>query len=139
MTRMTRFNTRRSGTTPLRSSRGTARSLALTVTGVAAATAVSAGLALGPSAAQADPGETRLPIGSSQLVQSEDLAAIAVPLDTETVALNRDDDFSACLGEGNPWTSVLPGSGKPVTGVWSSRRHQNQSVSEHIAQAKTPA
>jgi hypothetical protein len=139
MTRTTRFNTGRSATTPSLSSRGTARSLALTVTGVVAATAVSAGLALGPSAAHADPGDTFVAIGSSQLVQSEDLAAIQVPLDTETVTLDRDDDFSSCLGEGNPWTSVLPGSSKPVTGVWSRRRHENQSVSEHIAQAKTPA
>ena len=118
---------------------GPARSLALTVAGVAAATAVSAGLALGPSAAQADPGDTFLAIGSSQLLQSEDLASVQVPLDTETVTLNRDEDFSSCLGEGNPWTSVLPGSSKPVTGVWSRQRHESPSVAEHIAQAKSPA
>ena len=116
-----------------------ARTLALTVTGVAAATAVSAGLALGPSAAQADPGDTFVPIGSSQLVQSEDLASIQLPFDTERVTLGRDGDFSACLGEDNPWTAVLPGSPKPVTGVWSRRHHENQILSESIAQAETPA
>ena len=137
--RTSRVNPSRSSATRSIGTRATARSLALTAAGVAAATAVCAGLALCPSAAHADPGDTFVAIGSSQLVQSEDLASIQVPLDTATVTLNRDDDFSSCLGEGNPWTSVLPGSSKPITGVWSRRRHQNQSVAEHIAQAKTTA
>lgn len=80
-----------------------------------------------------------MPIGSSQLVQSEDLGSIQAPLDTETVGLNRDDDFSACLGEGNPWTAVLPGSPKPITGTWTSRSHRDRALSESIAQAETPA
>lgn len=127
------------GTIRARTTRRTVRSLALTLTAAAAATAASAGLGLGPSVAQADPGDTFLPIGSSQLVQSEDLAAIQVKLDTETVVLNRDDDFSACLGEGNPWSSVIRGSSKPITGVWRSQRHSDQALVEHIAQAATPA
>jgi hypothetical protein len=117
----------------------TARSIAITLTAMATAAVAAAPLGLGPSVAQADPGDTFLPIGSSQLVASEDLAAIQVKLDTETVVLNRNDDFSACLGEGNPWTAVLPGSGKPITASWTSRRHDDQGLSESIAQAKTPA
>ncbi len=124
------------GTTRSRTARRTVRSRALILAAAAAATAASAGL--GPSVAQADPGDTVLPIGSSQLVQSEDLAAIQVKLDTETVVLNRDDDFSACIGEGNRWTDVLHGSSKPITAAWTSRRHSDQALYESIAQAATP-
>jgi hypothetical protein len=124
----------RSGTT-----RRTVRALSLILAAGVVATAASAGLRLGPSVAQADPGDTFLPIGSSQLVQSEDLAAIQVRLDTEAVVLNRDNDFSACIGEGNRWSEVLPGSGKPITATWTSRRHRGQALYETIAQAATPA
>jgi hypothetical protein len=119
--------------------RRTARSIALGLTSAVAATITSAALGLAPRAAEADPGDTFVPIGSSQLVQSEDLSAIQVTLDTETVVLNRDDDFSSCLGEGNPWTAVLRGSPKPITSVWRSQRHDDRSLSESIAQAATPA
>jgi hypothetical protein len=78
-------------------------------------------------------------MGSSQLVQSEDLAAIQVKLDIESVVLNRDADFSSCLGEGNPWTAVLPGSPKPIQATWTSQGHNDQALYESIAQAKTPA
>ena len=107
----------------------------------AAATAVVAAtsLGLGSSIAQADPGDTFVPIGSSQLVQSEDLSSIQVKLDTQAVVLNRDGDFSSCLGEGNPWTSVLKGSPKPISGTWTSRRRRDRALFETIAQAKTPA
>jgi hypothetical protein len=40
------------------------------------------------------------------------------------VVLNRDDDFSSCLGEGNRWTGVLRGSPRPVAAVWKSRRRR---------------
>lgn len=119
--------------------RRSVRSLAITVTAAATATVAAVGLGLGPTIAQADPGDTFLPIGSSQLVQSEDLAAIQVRLDTETVVLNRDDDFSSCLGEGNSWTEVLPGAQKPITATWTSRRHDDQALYESIGQAKTAA
>lgn len=72
-------------------------------------------------------------------MQSEDLQTIQVNLDTEKVVLNRDDDFSSCLGEGNSWTEVLPGSPKPVTGTWTRRGHRSQSLTESVAQAKTEA
>ena len=116
--------------------RRTVRYLALTT---AVATVAVAGLGLGPSAAQADPGDTFVAIGSSQLLQSEDLAAIQVRLDTETVSLNRDHDFSSCLGEGNPWTAVLPGSPKPIQATWTNQRGEGRALYESIAQAKTPA
>lgn len=96
-----------------------------------------------PSAEQApdraDPGDTAEPLGSSRLVQSEDLAAIQVKLDKLTVVLDQDEDFSSCLGEGNRWTEVLSGSPKPVTAVWQSQRNEGQALSQTIARAKTPA
>ena len=116
----------------------TAKPRRLVVGALALAAVAAIGGALGPSAAQADPGDTFVPIGSSQLVQSEDLAAIQVTLDTEAVTLNRDDDFSACLGQGNRWTQVLRGADKPVTAAWTSRRHEDQALYESIGQAKTP-
>jgi len=76
-----------------RTTRRTIRSLAITLAAAATATVAMAGLGLGPSVARADPGDTFLPIGSSQLLQSEDLAAIQITLDTQTVVLNRDEDF----------------------------------------------
>ena len=131
--------TRTTDPTRVHTSRRRARGWAVTLAATATATAVTAGLGLGPSVAQADPGDTFVAIGSSQLVQSEDLAAIQVKLDTQRVVLNRDDDFSACLGEGNPWAEVLKGSPEPVTGVWTSRRHHEQGLYESISQAKTAA
>jgi hypothetical protein len=125
-----------------RSSRGvrrTAAALAVTVVAAGATTLTSALIGVGPSTAAADPGDTYVPTGSSQLVQSEDLQAIQSRLDTEKVVLNRDGDFSSCLGEGSSWTQVLPGSPKPVTGTWTRRKHQDQSLYESIAQAKTVA
>lgn len=121
-----------------RTGRRTARSLGLALTATAAATVTSIGLGLGPSPAQADPGDTNVPIGSSQLVQSEDLTSIQIPLDTHRVVLNRDGDFSPCLGESNPWTAVLPGAPRPVTGTWS-RRGRDESLHEYITQAPTVA
>jgi hypothetical protein len=112
---------------------------ATVVAGAVAATAASIGLGWRPSLATADPGDTFVAIGSSQLIQSEDLAAIQVTLDTETVTLNRDEDFSGCLGEGNPWTAVLPGAKKPFTAAWTSRKNKNQALYETIGQAATPA
>ncbi len=121
-----------------RSTNRPVRAVALTL--AVAATAL-AGLTLGrgPDLAQADPGDTFVAIGSSQLVQSEDLAAIQVTLDTGTVTLNRDDPFSSCIGEGARWTEVLRGSPKPVRMAWTSRRHDDQALYETIAQAKTAA
>ena len=130
--------TRTTDPTRVHTSRRRARGWAVTLAATATATAVTAGLGLGPSTAQADPGDTFVAIGSSQLVQSEDLAAIQVKLDSQSVVLNRDDDFSPCLGEGNSWTEVLKGSPKPITGVWTSRRHHDQGLYESISQAKTP-
>jgi hypothetical protein len=112
---------------------------ATVVAGAVAATAASIGLGWRPSLAKADPGDTFVAIGSSQLLQSEDLTAIQVPLDKETVTLNRDEDFSSCLGEGNPWTAVLPGAKKPFTAAWTSQKHEDQALYESIAQAATPA
>ncbi|WP_020389778.1 hypothetical protein [Kribbella catacumbae] len=129
--------------TPSKTTRRPIRSLVTVAAAVAAAAVVatiaSAGPGSAPNLAQADPGDTFVPIGSSQLLQSEDLTAIQVKLDTAKVVLNRDDDFSSCLGEGNPWTSVLKGSNKPFTVSWTSRRNANQGLTESIAQAPTPA
>ena len=119
--------------------RRTARSLALLVSATAAATATSFALGLAPQAASADPGDTYVRIGTSQLLQSEDLAAIQVPLDAERVTLNRDQDFSPCLGEGNRWTQVLRGAPRPINAQWSRRGHDGQGLTEYIAQAGTAA
>ncbi len=100
--------------------------------------AASFWLGMAPTA-QADPGDTFVPIGSSQLVQSEDLDAIQMTLDTEKVVLHRNTDFSSCLGEGNAWTSVLQGSPKPISAAWTKRGHRDQLLTESIAQAKTGA
>ncbi|WP_344234826.1 hypothetical protein [Kribbella hippodromi] len=78
-------------------------------------------------------------IGSSQLLQSEDLAAVSPKLDTAKIGLNRDEDFSACLGEGNPWTGVLHGARKPINVAWTSRNDKEQLLTESIAQAKSAA
>ncbi len=119
------------------------RSIVMATATIAAAAVVatiaSAGPGSAPNLAKADPGDTFVPIGSSQLLQSEDLSAIQVTLDTAKVVLNRDDDFSSCLGEGNPWTAVLKGSKKPFTVSWTSRRQANKGLTESIAQAATPA
>lgn len=119
--------------------RRTVRSLALTLSAAAVATAVTATMGLGPAPASADPGDTFVPIGSSRVLQSEDLVAVQMGFDTESVALDRDQDFSACLGEGNPWSSVVPGTGKPINAAWTSRQHPNRALYETIAGAKTPA
>lgn len=103
-----------------------------------AAATLTASLGLGFSTVQADPGDTFVPIGSSQLIHSDDLASIRFRLDTANIELNRDEDFSACLGAGNPWTGVLPGSPKPIKATWTSRRHRDRALYESIAQAKTP-
>lgn len=116
------------------------RTFAATVlAGALAASVASIGLGWRPSIATADPGDTFVALGSSQLIQSEDLSAIQVTLDTATVTLNRDEDFSACLGEGNPWTAVLPGAKKPFTAAWTSRKNKNVALYESVAQAETPA
>lgn len=107
---------------------------------LAAGSMATASVWLGAApSAQADPGDTVVPIGSSQLVQSEDLQSIQVGLDRATVTVGRDADFSSCLGEGNRWTEVLHGSPKPVSVEWTRRGDDRSSVSESIAQAATPA
>lgn len=130
-------------TTRSKTTRRPIRSLVMATVTIAAAavaaTIASAGPGSAPNLAQADPGDTFLPIGSSQLLQSEDLTSIQVKLDTAKVVLNRDDDFSSCLGEGNPWTAVLKGSNKPFTVSWTSRRQADKGLTESIAQAPTPA
>lgn len=125
-------------TSRIRSTRRLVRSLALTVAAGALACA-AVGLGQGPQLAQADPGDTVVAIGSSRLLQSEDLAAVQVTLDTETVVLNRNDPFSACLGEGSRWTDVLRGTKKPITGAWTSRSAENRALHETIGQAATTA
>jgi hypothetical protein len=110
MTRSTNTTTSRS--TTIR------RAIASSACALVAAGSVAAALGVGAApTAQADPGDTVVPIGSSRLVQSEDLQAIQVTLDTERVVLNRDDAFSACLGEG-PGRSARCG---PVRDTTSSR------------------
>ncbi|MET1004282.1 MAG: hypothetical protein ABWX96_01970 [Propionibacteriaceae bacterium] len=133
MTVRTNTSTTRSATSRRRLARS---ACALVAASLAAAGSFWLG---GAPTAQADPGDTFVPIGSSQLVQSEDLAAIQVSLDTERVVLNRDTDFSSCLGEGNAWTTVLRGSPKPITSLWTRQGRDDRSVSESIAQAKDPA
>lgn len=117
---------------------------ALGTAGVAVAaagvtTVASVLLGAGPSPAMADPGDTYVATGSSQLLQSEDLATVLVPMDTGKVVLGRDADFSSCLGEGSSWTQVLPGSPKPVTATWTRRGHRNESLTESLAQAPNEA
>ena len=132
MTRSTNTTTSRS--TTIR------RAIASSACALVAAGSVAAALGVGAApTAQADPGDTVVPIGSSRLVQSEDLQAIQVTLDTERVVLNRDDAFSACLGEGNTWTSVLRGSPRPVSALWTRQGHDQQSLTESISQAKNAA
>ncbi|WP_375423556.1 hypothetical protein [uncultured Friedmanniella sp.] len=131
-----------SSPTPTSSSRRGRHALGRAGVAVAAAgvtTLASALLGAGPSPAQADPGDTYVATGSSQLLQSEDLQSLQVPLDTAKVVLGRDGDFSSCLGEGNRWTDVLSGSPKPVTSVWTRRGHPGEQLSEHLAQAPTEA
>ena len=126
-----------STTTPgTRTARGRVRSLALVLSAAAAASAAS--VALGPLAAQAEPGDTLVALGSSQLLQSEDLAAIQVPLDTESVVVGRNPFFSACVGEGR-WSDVVPGARTSVQAAWSSRRDENQWLFETVGQARTAA
>ncbi|MDX2973042.1 hypothetical protein [Kribbella solani] len=78
-------------------------------------------------------------IGTSQLLQSGDLAAVSPKLDTANIALNWDEDFSSCLGEGNSWTETLRGARKAINVQWSSRKDPNLGLSESIGQAKTAA
>lgn len=111
--------------------------LSLVAAGVTAVGTTLLGVA--PPLAEADPGDTYVPTGSSQLVQSEDLAAIVIPLDTERVLLGRDRDFSSCLGEGNRWTEVLPDSPKPVSSAWTRTKHRDETLTEEIAQAPDEA
>lgn len=111
---------------------------ACTLLTAGAVAAASFWLGMAPTA-QADPGDTYVAIGSSQLMQSEDLEASQVTLDTEKVVLHRDTDFSSCLGEGNPWTTVLTGSPKPISAAWTKRGHPDQLMTQSIAQAKTAA
>ncbi|HEY5820501.1 MAG TPA: hypothetical protein VIT20_00905 [Propionibacteriaceae bacterium] len=135
---MTNATTSRTSAGRTHRTRRVVRSLALTLAAGAVASA-AVGLGQGPSLAQADPGDTFVAIGSSQIVQSEDLVSIQIKLDTETVTLNRNNDFSACIGEGNRWTDVLPGAKKPVTAAWNSRSAKNKALYESIGQAETPA
>lgn len=102
----------------------------------AAVLAAGVGLASGSPTAQADPGDTFVPLGTSQLVQSEDLSSIQLPYDTAAVSVARDGDFSSCLGEDNPWTSVLPGSPKPFRLTWTTAKGHG-ALYETLAQAPT--
>lgn len=129
----------RSTTRPARALRRTAGVLALSLAAAGVTTATSALLGVAPPAARADPGDTYVPTGSSQLLQSEDLDSSLVPLDTATVRLGRDPDFSSCLGEGNRWTEVLPGSPRPVSAEWTRRKHPDEALTEYVAQAPTEA
>ena len=131
--------TRSTAPRPVRGLRRTAGVLALALTAAGVTTATSALLGVAPPVAQADPGDTYVPTGTSQLVQSEDLESILIPLNTEKVMLGRDPDFSSCLGEGNRWTEVLPGSPKPVSSVWTRPRHPDEVLTEYIAQAPNEA
>lgn len=128
-----------SSTTRRPAVRRTAGALALTLAAAGAATAVTSLLGVAPSPAAADPGDTYVPTGSSQLVQSEDLESILVPLNNAKIVVGRDTDFSSCLGEGNRWTEVLPGSPKPISSVWTRRGHPDEQLTEHLAQAGSEA
>lgn len=119
--------------------RRAAGALALALLAAGAGTVTSGLLGAGPTVASADPGDTFVPTGSSQLFQSEDLDAAVVPLDSGHVVLGRDGDFSSCLGEGTSWTQVLPGSPKPVSILWTRRGHRDQTLAESLAQAPTEA
>ncbi|GAA1845202.1 hypothetical protein ACFFOM_14140 [Microlunatus capsulatus] len=130
------------GRTPTRTPSRCRRALgavAFAAVAAGATTLASLGLGAGLVPAQADPGDTFVALGSSRLVQSEDLLALQIPLDTAKVQLGRDTDFSSCVGEGRPWTSVLPGSAAPVAGTWTQRGHRGPAISEHLAQAATDA
>lgn len=116
-----------------------AGAVAFAVVAAGATTLASAVLGVGPTPAQADPGDTFLAIGSSQLVQSEDLAAIQVRVDTEQVNLRPKGDITSCPGAGHSWTQLLPGSGKPLTATWTRRGHDDETLFEAIGQAKTEA
>jgi hypothetical protein len=135
------MNTTSAHPNPVRPSRTrrTVGTLALTLSATALATAASIGLGATPPSAQADPGDTYVAIGTSQLVQSEDLTAIQVPLDAAAVRVSRDTDFSACLGEGNSWTSVLKGAAKPMSVTWTRTGRDDQALYETIGQADSAA
>ena len=108
--------------TPQRTTgRRSVRTVALTVAAAAAATLTTLALGFTPQAAQADPGDTFVAIGTSQLVQSEDLSSILVPLDTASVELNRNPAFAPCIGGSGRWTQVLKGSPRPIAAYWSRR------------------
>lgn len=117
--------------------RRTASALGATLLAGVVATALSVGVGSTPLEASADPGDTFVPIGTSRLLQSEDLEAIQVPLNRQRVSLRVDGDFSSCLGEGNSWTEVLPGSARPITGSWTRSGHAGEQIDERIAQAST--
>jgi hypothetical protein len=130
---------RRTNTTPTRSAFRRAITSPVCALVAAASVATASFWLGGAPTAQADPGDTFVPIGSSQLVQSEDLEAIQVTLDTEKVVLHRNPSFSSCLGKGHTWTSVLKGSPKPISASWTRSGRRGQSLTESISQAKTPA
>ena len=115
------------------------RTLTAAVLAGGVATALSVGVGARTPAALADPGDTFVAIGTSQLVQSEDLSAILVPLDVETVTLHEDGDFSSCLGEGSSWRQVLRGSARPITATWTRAKHTDEQLDERIAQASSTA
>jgi hypothetical protein len=117
--------------------RRTAGALALTLVAAGTATAVTSLFGVAPSPAAADPGDTFVAIGSSRLMQSEDLVASQIRLNTETVDINVKGDFASCPGDGNPKSERLLKSPKALTGVWERRGHDGQALSESIAQAKT--
>jgi hypothetical protein len=134
---MTHPNHDHTAGTPTSGTRGL-RSLALTVSAAAAATALTVSLAGSIPSATADPGDTYVPTGSSRLVQSEDLQAIELPYDSAQVTLGRNQSFPSCRGKSTSWTSLLPGSATPVAGTWSQRGHSGK-LRELIAQADDEA
>lgn len=122
---------------PTRPTRRAAISVACAL--LAAGSAVTASTLLGAAPpAQADPGDTFVAIGTSRLVESEDLESIQLDLDTETVTLGRDGDYSPCLGEGNPWSAGLPGSPAPIDAVWTHQGDDGEVLGEKIVQAASP-
>ena len=127
-----------STTTPTRTPRRRLRSLALLLGATASAGAASLALGIAAPTAQADPGDTVVPLGTSRLLQSDDLDAIQVPLHTGTFTSGQDRYFSACVGE-DLWSDALPGTGLPVAATWQNRRAADGAIYETVGQETTTA
>lgn len=125
-----------SATTRPRSLGRRLRPLALVTAAAGVAATLIVSLTATPPTAGADPGDTYVPIGTSQLVQSEDLASIELPYNSQKIVLGKDSGFSNCLSGTTTWTQLLPGSAAPITATWRQRGHHGEMV-ELIAQART--